>query len=97
MRFKFGDKLWLRRGSMDRQEGMGKARFVIAELLFYRGNRVMCRLLEDDPFAMNVNGKGDEAGAVGWWGKSSIIPLTDQRPVASKENYLPQKWLASRT
>lgn len=45
---RFGTKFWLRRGSISRQDGMGRARFVAARLLFRRGHQIYAELLEDD-------------------------------------------------
>jgi len=81
---KFGSIVWLRRGSISRTKGLGKARFVLARFLFARGNQVFCELLENDPFACSKTKKGEK----GWWSKNSIRSLTLYRPKGNEKNYL---------
>lgn len=81
---KFGSIVWLRRGSIDRQTGVGRARFTKALYRGARGHNVYCELLEDDPDAFSLRRMGD----VGWWSRSAMRKYTDERPVADAGNYL---------
>jgi hypothetical protein len=82
---KFGTKFWLRRGSIDRKEGLGKARFVLAKLLFARGSQVFVELLEDDDHSLvGMSRLGEK-----WWAsKSSVHEYCEKRPEANEDNYI---------
>lgn len=83
---RFGTKFWLRRGSISREAGVGRARFVAARLLFRRGKHVYAELLEDDPGTDDA--ETCRAGQRGWWGQASVRAWTAERPIADAGNYL---------
>jgi hypothetical protein len=87
---RFGTKFWLRRGAIDRHDGVGRSRFVAARLLFARGCHIYAELLEDDP------GSADpgtcQAGQRGWWGRTSVRTWEPERPVAHANNFFNDGW-----
>jgi hypothetical protein len=83
---RFGTKFWLRRGSISRQDGMGRARFVAARLLFRRGHQIYAELLEDD-HGTDIPGTC-WSGQRGWWSQSSVSEWVSERPNAHAGNYI---------
>lgn len=73
MKFRWGQKVWVKRGSPGRPPGtMGCLRLVLARVVSHDDHLVRARLLVDDPY--DSVGWRDQ-GVIGFWSQSAVTPV----------------------